>query len=303
LGNLLITGASGFLGGFLIPAALDGGWHVHGLDLIEPVISHKNYHHFTGSLSYICKTSLDELNFDGSDLTIIHLAGISDAEVCQENPQLAFEINVNLTKTVIDLGQRIRCRRFIFPSSALVYGFRSNLAPIDESQSTRPDSIYGWTKYLAEQLVINSIMAHGTEACILRLSNLLAFPAKPNTVMFDVISQLKAGNKVVKIRDGNPVRDFICVEDVVNAVLATCECKLTEQVSVFNVGSGIKTSIKEFSELICKFWDGGSAIVSSTAEETIDPSGIVIDNSRLRRIGWHLKFPVDQCIKQICDNY
>jgi len=187
----------------------------------------------------------------GAD-TCIHLAAKISVAESIKNPKETNDINVNGTLNVLEACNRSGVDNFVFASSAAVYGDVKKL-PISEDESLSPLSPYGTSKMLAEQHVLSYKQSRKIKNTIsLRIFNVYG---SGQTSEADVITKfakrLSIGQPPVINGDGMQTRDFISVEDVVNAIISSTTSmenvgnKLMALPTVFNVGTGIPTSINE----------------------------------------------------------
>jgi UDP-glucose 4-epimerase len=193
--------------------------------------------------------------------TCVHLAAkISIADSIRK-PDETMDINANGTLNVLEACHKSGVNNFVFASSAAVYGDVKKL-PITENQMLRPLSPYGSSKMLAEQFVATYQNQNKIKNTIsLRIFNVYG---EGQASEADVISQFAArlsrGVPPVIYGDGMQTRDFISVDDVVDAFLLSIssmeESKNNENNTdgrlhsppVFNIGTGIPTSIKELAK-------------------------------------------------------
>ena len=128
--------------------------------------------------------------------------------------------------------------------------------PTDENSILNPSSIYGITKLSQEQLLRNFCSSRKLPSVVLRLQNVYG-PGQslinPYTGILSIFSNLIAQNKQINIfEDGNESRDFVFIDDVVHAIIAGIEYKSSTIPGVFNVGSGVKTTVTELVEMLCR---------------------------------------------------
>lgn len=130
-----------------------------------------------------------------------------------------------------------------------------NLTPVptDETSKINPISIYGITKYTQEQMVMLSCSSIGVPAVSLRFQNVYGEGqslANPYTGILSIFStQILNGEEINVFEDGKESRDFIHVEDVVSAILMSIENEAANG-EVFNIGTGVSTSVKEVAETL-----------------------------------------------------
>lgn len=187
--------------------------------------------------------------------TCIHLAAKISVAESIKNPQETMDINVNGTLNVLEACHRSGVDSFVFASSAAVYGDVKKL-PISEDESLKPLSPYGKSKMLAEQHILSHKKLGKIRNTIsLRIFNVYG---SGQTSEADVITKfakkLSIGQPPIINGDGTQTRDFISVEDVVDVITSSTtlmqdiENKLMTLPPVFNVGTGIPTSINEIAQ-------------------------------------------------------
>jgi UDP-glucose 4-epimerase len=159
------------------------------------------------------------------------------------------------TLNVLEACHNSGVNSFVFASSAAVYGDVKEL-PIHENQSLRPLSPYGTSKMLAEQHVLSYKHLKKIKNTIsLRIFNVYGSgQASEADVITKIAKRLSIGQPPVIYGDGMQTRDFISVDDVVDAIILSTramedvENKVTALPSVFNVGTGTPTSISQLVE-------------------------------------------------------
>jgi GDP-4-dehydro-6-deoxy-D-mannose reductase len=254
--KVLITGASGFTGGFLID-------HIHnesernGLN-IEIFAFQRSYHPNIANVRAFNADILDDIVV--SDLIkqiqpdyVIHLAGGRFGGL-----HSLFQVNVLGTMNILE-GMRCHCdksSRFLYVSSSAVYGYAGN-DPISEGTPLHPVNEYGLTKATGEMLALSYSIKYGLNVSVVRPFNLLGPGQDESFVTGKIISQIhkilegKIDNLSLCCLDSK--RDFIDVRDVVSAywkIISSPEFGDICNGKVFNVGSGESTSIRRIISLL-----------------------------------------------------
>jgi nucleoside-diphosphate-sugar epimerase len=183
---------------------------------------------------------------------VIHLAGIVGDPACEENPQLAAEINRAATRMLIDVGRGHGIQRFLLASTCSVYGASDFL--MDERAQVAPISLYAQTKVDSENLLLDARCAN-FHPTILRLATLFGVSPRPR---FDLVVNLLTARAIrmgkITIFNGEQWRPFMHVYDAARAFLACLEANL-DVVSgeVFNAGSyGLNHRLSEIAESILR---------------------------------------------------
>lgn len=146
--RVLLTGASGRIGGHLVKTLSEAGWLVRGFDLVPAQHEHHPQEMVTGSLldPDIVEHALDNVD------AVIHLAALMSWN--PQDDQKLFAVNVQGTFNLLQAARSHRLSRFIFASSGEVYPELNPVyQPIDEDHPTQPNSTYGLTKLLGEEMV------------------------------------------------------------------------------------------------------------------------------------------------------
>lgn len=261
--KVLITGGFGYIGGSISKALSKRGYEVHLLDNGETSEVSQERCDFLGASSYTRGTILNQhtieniLDWFAPD-ELIHCAGLKSVSEGETNSAAYWETNVGGTYTLCrawaDRG------RMVFSSSASVYGNVDSWEgkPVFETARVNPVSVYGKTKSNAEILM-------GNNAVILRYFNPAGvYEGITSTDMnsgnlFDVLrtteSRLRINGGDWPTKDGTCVRDYIHIEDLVNAHIWALEKPWTGSKEVYNVGTGKGTSVKEIMEAMDRSYD------------------------------------------------
>jgi UDP-glucose 4-epimerase len=285
---VLVTGAGGLIGNRLVPNLLSRGHRVVATARrnISPVSGCKVV------VGDLLETRVRQdaiatlLHGDERRLAIVHLAAMSDAAQARGNRGQAFATNTLLVEQLLadcaDHG--IRC--FLMASTGLVYATRG-MEPLTEDSPTFPRSLYSATKLAAEMMVRGYACDFGLRGEILRFSNVYGPTSPENTVMGRILNQLRRGGRV-SVDSREPVRDFIYVDDAVDAVSRLLETEVESGTYATNVSTGEGTSIGDLADRASAVAVGStySPRKSCPAEDAL-----VLSNRMLReRISWQPQF-------------
>lgn len=137
------------------------------------------------------------------------------------------------------------------------------LQPTEETAPVKPQSIYGVTKLTQEQLVLTTAKALGMPAVALRFQNVYGpgqALSNPYTGILSIFSTRSRENKPIAIfEDGLESRDFVYIDDVVQSILLAVRYSKKNQ-NIFNVGSGVKTSVNQVVKEIVSFFKSSSEV-------------------------------------------
>ncbi len=225
---------------------------------------------------------------------IVHLAGPASAPRSWEAPHLFYRSNLLITINLLELA-RLRKIRLILGSS-YVYGVPKYL-PIDEQHPTDPSNPYMASKLMAEQLCAAYAKDFAVPVTVLRIFNPYG-PGQPGDFLVPtVICGIKQG--VLTIRDPEPRRDYVHVDDVAGAVIAALRFRHAG-FEAFNIASGAGTSVRELVSLAVRL-SGSRVDVTYKSEsrrgEVLDVVGDV--SKAARRLGWAPRIPLEQGIRSL----
>ncbi len=246
--NVLVTGAAGYIGARLVTRLCHEGCKVYGIDAIESGVSHENFHFTQADLlnhevhQKVFEDLMKDAGFKDKGDVLFHLAGISDAGICEKNPKRCHEVNRLLAKEVFNSASRAGIKQHIFPSSAQAYG-ASNSPALSEAMLLKPITVYGQTKALAEEELRQCFKENSITADVVRLSNIYGGSFKEGTVMKNIHDQIQAKKNPIEVLDRRPVRDFIFIDDVIEGLVRIMLSQLDGKFDVINLGTGKGTSI------------------------------------------------------------
>ena len=243
---ILVTGASGFVGGYLVDELAYRG--ISRDQLVAFSTSQKSNPRVRENLfvNIDNKSSVAMAIEKIRPKTIVHLAAVAEPAQAFQNQERAWQVNVEGTRNLLSaLVSVVPDCRFVFAGSAECYGdsFNQTVGPITENAALRPRSYYGSTKAICD-LMLGQLKAEGFDMLRVRAFNHTGPRQVPSYVVpefAEQIAKIEAGLQPAVIRVGNldSERDFLDVRDVTAAYadLALAK-KSTISNGAFNVCSG-----------------------------------------------------------------
>ncbi|MFN7035435.1 MAG: NAD-dependent epimerase/dehydratase family protein [Bellilinea sp.] len=247
----LITGAAGFLGSALANRLVQEGHTVRGLDDLstgDPSALSPEVHFVRGDVNDRPKlwTLLQEID------CVYHLAAKVLVPESVLYPREYNEVNVGGTVTLMEAMRDVGVRRVVLISSGAIYG-NQEVQPVNEDATPNPRSPYAVSKLAAEYYVKTIGRLWGIETVCLRVFNAYGpgqhLPPVHAPVLLNFLRQALQNGTLVVHGDGTQTRDYVYVDDVVQAMIAASTAPDVDQMTI-NVGSGVETSVRELVKVI-----------------------------------------------------
>ena len=260
--NFLITGAAGFLGSALANQLAREGHQVRGLDDLstgDPQALTSDVHFTRGDISDRPKlwSLLQEVD------VVYHLAARVSVPESILYPRDYNNVNVGGTVALMEAMRDVGVRRVVLASSGAVYGDLAE-QPLTEFATPNPRSPYAVSKLAAELYVRTIGRLWDIETVSLRIFNAYGpgqhMPASHAPVVPHYLRQALRGGSLVAHGDGGQTRDYVFVDDVVTALIASATAPNLNGLTI-NVGSGTETSIKDLAKHVLEVTGGKADVV------------------------------------------
>lgn len=271
--KMIITGASGFIGSRLLKT----GRARYGQD-----VTSFSSQSFKGS--QIVYSDADDFGLNPEELSLvesaevlIHAGAFTPKSVVDSNQVAGCNGNITFTEKLLALPW-VNLKKIVYLSTLDVY---TNVdGPISEATHTAPDTLYGLSKLYCERMVSLYTAKRGIGNQVLRIGHVYGpGEEKYAKVLPRAIKSIVSGKDVELWGEGNELRSFIYIEDVVTAILNAVE--LNEQPGVINVVSGNSTSIRDLLEKLINIGGRDTAIVRR--EFSGVTRDLVFDNAKIKK--------------------
>ena len=308
---ILVTGGAGYIGSHCALKLLEenkkvivfDNFSTGHIETIETLMKEgkDNFEFFEGDL-----LNLNDLNalFKGRNIeAVIHFAAFSLVEESTKNPAKYYKNNVTGSINLLDAMHKYNVNKIVFSSTAATYGEPEEI-PIKETSLQNPVNPYGTSKLAVEKIMDDYDRAYGIKSVRLRYFNVAGADSKccigenhnPETHLIPNILKSTFNNKkTFKIfgdnyntKDGTCVRDYINVEDLINAHLLALKYLLAGgKTDFFNLGTNEGNSVKEIFDLCTKVTN--KEIPFEIAQKRAgDPAVLIADNKKAKEIlGWN----------------
>ena len=288
--NILVTGGSGYLGKHLIEALLKAGHQVENVDL---------------EASDQVKTTIADIQdkqaiaplFAGKD-AVFHLASLIEVGESVSDPDRYFRNNVLGTISVLEAMREHHVPRFLFSSSAAVYGTPIRV-PVMEDDRTLPINPYGTTKLAMEGLASSYAFNFGMTCVALRYFNLYGpgwHRRPPTHAIPRFFDQIEHGKEVTIWGQGEHTRDFVFMDDIVRAHLLAL--RVNPGYHYYNLSGKNATKVIDLVNLMGKIMNKVPNI-KFFEPRSGDPMQLFADASKAKKeLGWESEVDLEEGLRQ-----
>lgn len=311
--NVLITGGAGFIGSNLARELVCLGANVTVVDSLVPEYGGNlfNLRDLEGRIRLNISDVRDEYSFrhliQGQDY-LFNLAGQTSHLDSMENPFTDLEINCRAQLSILEACRRAQPRiKVVFASTRQIYG-RPDYVPVDEGHLLRPVDVNGINKMAGEWYHILYNNVYDIRSCALRLTNTYGPRMRvkdARQTFLGVWIRLAVEGKLFEVWEGQQLRDFTFVSDVVNAMLLAAQSEEANG-QVFNLGGEVAITLKDLADLVVQVNGGGRYVLKSFPSERkrIDIGDYYAKFEKAQTIlGWQPKVLLAEGIRQTIEFY
>lgn len=284
--KVLVTGGAGFIGSHVVDRLVEEG---HQVVVVDDLSTGKRKNVNRAASLYkldIQSGRLEKVFRNERPNIVIHLAAQVSVRLSVENPMFDAQVNVLGTMNVLHQAARHGTRKVVFASSGgAIYGDQE-LYPASESHPTNPLSAYGISKLCGEHYLSYFQRVSGMQVVSLRYANVYGPRQDPEGeagVVAIFIKKMLNNEQPIINGNGRQTRDFVFVDDVAQANLAVMG---QDTQGVYNVGTGVETSINELFRVLAGLTGSPSKEVHGPAKSG-EQMRSAIDSSKLKQeLGW-----------------
>jgi len=281
--TVVITGSKGFIGKHLVKELKS---KTNDIKIIE--IDLENGYDITK------KEQLQDIkHFD----ILIHLAAKSYVPDAFINPSDFYYVNIIGTLNVLELCRKYNARMIY--TSSYVYGAPDYL-PIDEKHPLKAFNPYAQSKLMGEDLCHAYFRDFDISSIIMRPFNIYGEGQGDHFLIQSIINQAKSG--MISLKDSRPKRDYIYIDDVVDAYIKAINYK-NSGVEIFNLGSGRSTSIKELTDIISFHFNSSFKVVFSEERRKNEVLETLASTVKVKdELKWTPKISINDGVSEIINS-
>jgi UDP-glucose 4-epimerase len=301
--KVLVTGGAGFIGSHAVDRLILEG---HEAVVVDNLVTGKRRNINRAARFYkmdVQSWRLERVFRNERPNVVMHLAAQMDVRKSVEDPMFDAQVNVLGTLNVLQQAVKHGARKVIFSSSGgAIYGEQETY-PAAENHVLKPLSPYGLSKLCGEQYLSYFQRVSGLQAVSLRYANVYGPRQDPEGeagVVAIFIQKMLNNEQAVINGNGRQTRDFVFVDDVVEANLAVMG---QETQGTFNVGTGVETSINDLFRILVQHTGSTCKEVHGPAKKG-EQARSVIDSTKLRQeASWEPKADLSEGLKKTVEYF
>ena len=242
---------------------------------------------------------------------IVHTAALKAVGESMEKSDEYFQVNLEATTELIAIAKRNNVKKFIFSSTAAVYGSPDSMDPCTEDGPKAPISPYGDSKYQAESAVTAFINTSGNQGTSLRFFNVVGAAAPElldnsvENLVPIVLGKLNKGEAPTifgtdyPTPDGTCIRDYVDVRDIARAHLAAADAT-TKLPDTMNIGTGRGASVREIIKLVLDATKKSDTQVIEVERRAGDPAFLCADVTLAKSaMGFESKYSLEESVRSL----
>lgn len=247
----------------------------------------------------ICQTDVLDAAMKDVD-GVFHFAALWLLQ-CHDFPRAAFDVNIGGTFNVMEACVRNGVKRLVYSSSASVYGDAVE-EPMAEDHPFNNKNFYGATKIAGEAMLRAYHHRYGLDYVGLRYMNVYGprqdYHGAYIAVIMKMLDALDRGEGPIVFGDGSEAFDFVAVEDCAEANICAMQAKSTD--TFYNVGTGVRTSLKEIAEKLIAITGSNRPIAYvPRSQATLVRNRIGATDKAAEEIGFRATIPLEEGLRRL----
>ena len=316
--QILVTGAAGFIGADLCLRLLDANHTVVGVDnfndyydimlkhaRVGQISEHANAPDFTMHQLGIEDRNAIENLFDSYQFdVVVNLAAQAGVRYSIENPASYIDSNLVGFANILEGCRHAKVGHLLYASSSSVYGANKNFPFSESDRVDNPVSLYAATKKSNELMAHSYAHLYGMRCTGLRFFTAYGPWGRPDMAPFRFASRMLRGEEIPVYNNGNMIRDFTYIDDIVNGVAKIVESESADQAyRVYNIGRGEKVQLMEFIEHLSTHLGVDAKINMMPMQDGDVPRTMANTDALQRDFSYKPTVSVDEGVKRFADWY
>ncbi|MCR4417248.1 MAG: GDP-mannose 4,6-dehydratase [Ignavibacteria bacterium] len=300
--NILVTGGAGFIASHIVDAFIENG---HNVTIIDNLTTGRKENINPGAKFYEIdiRDDLTKIFDEGKFDVVNHHAAQIDVRRSVTDPIYDAGVNIIGTLNLLQNSIKFGVKKFMFASTGgAVYG-EQDYFPADENHKQQPLSPYGISKLSVEKYLYFYKEVHGLKYTILRYANIYGPRQNPlgeAGVVCIFLDKILAGDQPIINGSGEQTRDYVYVKDVVKANLLTLN---EEESDIYNVGTGIETSVNELFRLINQNFNNSIKEVHGPAKPGEQMRSVITSEKLFKKFGWKPSTKLEDGLRETIEYY
>ncbi len=300
--NILVTGGAGFIASHIVDAFIENG---HSVTIIDNLTTGREENINPKAKFYKAdiRDDLTEIFKEGKFDVVNHHAAQIDVRRSVNDPIYDAGVNIIGTLNLLQNCIKFGVKKFMFASTGgAVYG-EQDYFPADENHKQQPLSPYGISKLTVEKYLYFYKEVHNLRYTILRYANIYGPRQNPlgeAGVVCIFLDKILAGEQPIINGSGEQTRDYVYVKDVVKTNLLTLD---EEESEIYNVGTGIETSVNELFKLINQNFNNTIKEVHGPAKPGEQMRSVITSEKLFKKFGWKPSTKLEDGLKETIDYY
>jgi len=291
--SVLVTGAQGMIGCACAITLQRLGWRVFTTDARIRTRPSPALHAFE-SVDLRDRDRLTELLARCRPDAVVHAGGFSGPMQSLDDPLALMDVNVIGLANLLDASRRAGSKRFVWFSSILAYGAQPDRRDVAPNRRLQPDTLYGATKAAGECLLATYAAQHDLSAIVLRPAGVYGPGRTTRCLIRTLLEHGMAGRPLILHPAPGFIRQFVYVDDVVQAVCAALHAPRTDKTKVYNIADGharttqdVVATAQALLPALCVQYD-----------DTVEPMGgfrmgVLDIHATQKGLGWRPTTPLD----------
>lgn len=304
--KVLVTGAGGFIGSYLVERLLEEGCRVRAF-------VHYNSFNRWGWIDSFPADKLKKIEIFSGDIRdpngvreaikgidiVFHLAALIGIPFSYHSPDSYVDTNVKGTLNILQACKDLEVEKVLVTSTSEVYG-TAKYVPIDENHPRQPQSPYSATKIAADCLAESFYRSFGLPVVIVRPFNTYGPRQSARAVIPTIITQLLAGKGEIKLGALHPTRDLVFVKDTVNAFIEIAKSDKTIGEEI-NIATGEEISIRDLAKRLINMINPEARILTEKIRlrpEKSEVERLLGSNEKIKKLtGWKPRYNLEEGLK------